>query len=91
MVKIRLFRTGTVKRPLYRIVAIDERARRQSRSLEALGTYDPRGGGKVELNDAAVKKWLDQGARASDTVASILRRRKVSLQQGEGASPATPA
>jgi small subunit ribosomal protein S16 len=87
MVKIRLFRTGTVKRPMYRIVAIDERARRQARALEALGTYEPRQGGKVTLNDAAVKKWLDQGAQASDTVASILRRRAVELKN----APANPA
>ena len=71
MVKIRLFRTGTVKKPMFRIVAIDERARRQSRVLEALGTYDPRHGGKVTLDDASAKKWLDRGAQASDTVATI--------------------
>jgi len=85
MVKIRLFRTGTVKRPLYRIVAIDERARRQSRVLEQLGTYDPRAGGKVTLNDAATQKWIDQGAQTSDTVGSILRRRRIE------SAAATPA
>jgi small subunit ribosomal protein S16 len=88
MVKIRLFRTGAVKKPMFRIVAIDGRARRQSRVLEALGTYDPRGGGKVTLNDAAAQKWLDQGAQTSDTVATLLKRRKVELQN---AAPATPA
>ena len=43
MVKIRLFRTGTRKRPMYRIVAMDHRKQRQGRTLEQLGTYDPRG------------------------------------------------
>ena len=86
MVKIRLYRTGAVKKPTFRIVAIDERARRQSRVLEALGTYDPRHGGKVTLNDAAAQKWLDQGAQASDTVATLLKRRKAELKN---AAPAT--
>ena len=85
MVKIRLFRTGTVKRPMFRIVAIDERARRQSRVLEQLGTYEPRAGNKVTLNDAAAKKWLNLGAQTSDTVATILKRRKAEL----AATPAT--
>ena len=88
MVKIRLFRTGTVKKPMFRIVAIDQRARRQSRVLEALGTYDPRGGGKVTLDDASIKKWLDQGAQASETVATILKRRKLELANSTPAAQA---
>jgi small subunit ribosomal protein S16 len=86
MVKIRLFRTGAVKKPMFRIVAVDERARRQSRVLEALGTYEPRSGGKVTLDDASTQKWLDNGAQASDTVATILKRRKAELKN---AAPAT--
>ncbi len=86
MVKIRLYRTGAVKKPTFRIVAIDERARRQSRVLEALGTYDPRHGGKVTLNDAATQKWLEQGAQTSETVATILKRRKAELKSAAPAS-----
>ncbi len=76
MVKIRLFRTGTTKRPMYRIVAIDQRKRRQGRTLEQLGTYDPVRGGAVTLRDDALQKWLAKGARPSDTVAALLRRHK---------------
>jgi small subunit ribosomal protein S16 len=76
MVKIRLFRTGTTKRPMYRIVAMDHRRRRQGRTLEQLGTYDPRGGGTVTLREEALDKWLANGAQTSDTVASLLRRRR---------------
>ena len=35
MVKIRLSRVGAKKRPYYRVVAIDERARRVSREVPA--------------------------------------------------------
>jgi small subunit ribosomal protein S16 len=76
MVKIRLFRTGTKKRPMYRIVAMDHRKRRQGRTLELLGTYDPVRGGTVTLRDDALAKWLEQGAQPSDTVAALLRRHK---------------
>ena len=76
MVKIRLFRTGTTKRPMYRIGAMDHRNKRQGRTLEQLGTYDPRHGGTVTLRDEALEKWLSRGAQPSDTVASLLRRRR---------------
>ncbi len=74
MVKIRLFRTGTRKRPTYRIVAMDHRKKRQGRTLEQLGTYDPVAGGTVTLRRDALEKWLARGAKPSDTVASLLRR-----------------
>ncbi len=86
MVKIRLLRTGTTKRPSYRIVAVDSRRRRESRVLENLGTYEPRQGGRLTLNDAAVAKWMSEGAQASDTVASILRRRERELSAVEAAA-----
>ena len=87
MVKIRLFRTGTKKRPSYRIVAMDHRKQRQGRTLEQLGTYDPVGGGAVTLREDAIQKWLDRGAQPSDTVASLLRRHR---RAGEAAAAETP-
>ena len=86
MVKIRLFRTGTTKRPMYRIVAMDHRKKRQGRTLEQLGTYDPRGGGGIVVREEALKKWLDHGAKPSDTVASLLRRHR-RQQTSADASP----
>ena len=76
MVKIRLFRVGTRKRPKYRIVAMDHRQKRQGRSLEQLGTYDPVGGGSITVREDALQKWLDQGAQPSSTVSTLLRRHR---------------
>lgn len=76
MVKIRLFRTGTKKRPSYRIVAIDERRKRQGRVLENLGTYEPRGDGATFMREEAIERWIRQGARPSDTVRSLIRRNR---------------
>ncbi len=74
MVKIRLFRTGATKRPMYRIVAIDSRRQRQGRVLEILGTYQPRADGAVTLDEAALERWLGKGAQLSDTVRSLVKR-----------------
>lgn len=88
MVKIRLFRTGTRKRPMYRIVAMDHRKKRQGRTLEQLGTYDPRGGGAVTLREHSLERWLSRGAQTSDTVASLLRRHRRQAAQVEAAPEA---
>ena len=42
MVKLRLQRRGAKKKAFYRIVAMDERDRRDGRFLEQLGHYDPK-------------------------------------------------
>ena len=71
--KIRLARRGTKKRPHYAIVLADERAPRDGRFLEKLGTYDPlRGkdeGTRVQFDVEAVKAWLAKGAQPTDRVA----------------------
>lgn len=91
MVKIRLARTGSTKRPFYRIVAIDQRKQRQGRVLEILGTYDPRGGGGAVIKNAAVEQWIQKGAQPSDTVRSILRRQKLAAAAESGEAVETSA
>ena len=89
MVKIRLHRTGTTKRPLYRIVAIDSRRKRQGRVLQRLGTYDPVGGGGVTLDLISVDQWLGKGAQLSDTVNTLVKRyRKQAASEGPVAANA---
>lgn len=88
MVKIRLFRTGTKKRPMYRIVAMDRRNKRQGRTIEQIGTYDPCGGGAITVREDALDRWLSRGAQPSDTVASLLRRYRRAEQATEGAGEA---
>ena len=51
MVKIRLSRVGAKGRPFYHIVVTDERKKRDGRSIERLGFYNPIASGKdVELS-----------------------------------------
>ncbi|HEY9766031.1 MAG TPA: 30S ribosomal protein S16, partial [Chroococcales cyanobacterium] len=41
IVKIRLKRVGTTKRPRYRVVVVDSAAKRDGRVIEEIGSYDP--------------------------------------------------
>ena len=41
MVKIRLMRKGRKKKPLYRIVVIEDSNQRDGKTIEDIGTYNP--------------------------------------------------
>ena len=72
-VKIRLARHGAKKSPFYRIVVADSESPRDGRYLENVGTYDPLiNPAKVILKSDRVKYWIEQGAKPSDTVRSLL-------------------
>ncbi len=72
-VKIRLARRGAKKQPYYRIVAADSRSPRDGKFLEIIGRYNPMTDPSTITIDAdKAKKWLDQGAQPSDTVAKLL-------------------
>ena len=76
MVKIRLTRGGAKKRPFYHIVATDHRNKRDGRSLERLGFYNPVAQGnekRVELNAERVKHWVSEGAQLTDKVRMLLK------------------
>jgi len=77
MLSIRLRRTGSTKRPYYRVVVADSRAWRDGRFVEVLGHYDPRRSPAVVKIDAErAEYWIGKGARPSDTVRSMLKKDK---------------
>ena len=77
MLSIRLRRTGSTKRPYYRVVVADSRAWRDGRFVEVLGHYDPRRNPAVVKIDAErAQYWIGKGARPSDTVRSMLKKNK---------------
>jgi small subunit ribosomal protein S16 len=89
MVKIRMMRMGSKKRPFYRVMAIDERAQRDGRPLEFLGNYDPRNKPSgVNLNLEGIDAWVAKGAQLSDTVRNLVKdvRRKSGASTTEGAT-----
>lgn len=74
-VKIRLKRMGAKKAPFYRIVVADSRSPRDGKAIAELGYYDPTKEPAVLKVDAEEsKKWLSNGAQASETVKSLLKR-----------------
>ena len=73
MVKIRLMRAGSKKRPFYRIVAADSRSPRDGKFLEILGYYDPRQKPYVlEVKTDRVQEWIDKGAQTSERVGKLI-------------------
>lgn len=74
-VKIRLARHGAKKRPFYRIVVTDSESPRDGKYLENVGTYNPLVDPvEVSLKKERIKYWMDQGAKPSDTVKSLLKK-----------------
>jgi small subunit ribosomal protein S16 len=76
MVKIRLTRGGAKKRPFYHIVVTDQRNKRDGRSIERLGFYNPVATGnekRVELNVDRVNHWVSHGAQLTDKVRVLVK------------------
>ena len=72
MVKLRLQRFGSKKRPYYRIVATASTSPRDGRFIEIVGTYHPIDKQNVlKVDEEKVMKWLGQGAQPTDTVKSL--------------------
>jgi len=81
MVKIRLQRFGTTKRPFYRIVAADARKKRDGRYLEIVGVYDPtKEPALIEIDAEKVLKWLQTGAQPTDTVKNLFTKTGINKQ-----------
>lgn len=74
--KIRLARSGSKKRPFYRIVVADIRAPRDGRFIEILGTYNPllakSDEQRVTLKPERIQYWLGVGAKPTDRVLRFL-------------------
>ncbi len=72
-VKIRLKRMGAKKNPFYRIVVADSRTALTSRPIETIGTYNPlTQPSEVKIDEELALKWLNNGAKPSDTVHKLL-------------------
>jgi small subunit ribosomal protein S16 len=70
---IRLARVGARKQPYYRIVVIEKDRARNGRSIEVVGTYNPRTNpASVTLKHERVAYWSGVGAQMSPTVAKLV-------------------
>jgi len=74
---------GKKKQPLYKIVAVDSRTKRDGRYIDALGSYNPRTNPMtITLREERVFHWLERGAQPTDTVKNLLSRKGVWLKWG---------
>ncbi|QCI21111.1 30S ribosomal protein S16 [Buchnera aphidicola (Hyperomyzus lactucae)] len=76
MVKIRLARYGTKKRPFYKIVVADSRFPRDGRFIERLGYFNPIARGKsdpLKLNLERIKYWINKGAQMSERSKKLIK------------------
>jgi small subunit ribosomal protein S16 len=70
---IRLARIGKPKQPYYRVVVIEKERARNGRSVEVVGTYNPRTTpASVNLKRERIDYWVAKGAQCSDRVRKLI-------------------
>ena len=75
MLMIRLSRVGARKKPYYRVVVIEKDRARDGRSIEVVGTYNPRTNpATIDLKRDRVEYWKGKGAQLSDRVQKLVAR-----------------
>jgi len=73
-VKIRLSRTGTKNRPSYRVVVTPSRSKRDGKSIEIIGYYNPLvNPPQVKIEKDRLDYWLSCGAQMTEAVKKILK------------------
>jgi small subunit ribosomal protein S16 len=86
-IRIRLTRRGAKKKPFYRIVVASSEAPRDGRFIEILGTYNPLvDPAIVKIKAERLQYWVQQGAKPTDTVRSLIRKQNIALPRDTEAS-----
>ncbi len=85
---IRLARVGARKQPYYRIVVIEKDRARNGRSIEVVGTYNPRTNpASIELKRERIAYWRGVGAQMSPTVAKIVAKAPAAAEPEPAPAP----
>ena len=72
---IRLARFGARKQPYYRVVVIEKDRARNGRSIEVVGTYNPRTNpASIDLKRDRIDYWTSKGAQFSDRVSKLVAK-----------------
>ena len=86
MVMIRLARVGAPKQPYYRVVVIEKDRARNGRSIEVVGTYNPRTSpASVDLKHERIAYWRSVGAQLSPIVAKLVEKNPAKAAAAEPA------
>ena len=77
---IRLARVGARKQPHYRVVVIEKDRARNGRSVEVVGTYNPRTSpASVDLKRERIDYWVSKGAQLSDRVGKLVTQQPAAV------------
>jgi small subunit ribosomal protein S16 len=77
-VTIKLKREGGKKYPFYKVVVLDSRKANNAKFIEQLGYYQPLSDPYVfEIDQEASLKWIEKGARLSDTVKDLFKKKGI--------------
>ena len=91
MLKLRLSRGGTKKRPVYKVVVADSRFARDGRFIEKVGFFNPllpkEKKERIGLESERIKYWLGQGAQPTTRVARILGENELMPMPANGNNP----
>ncbi len=73
MVKMRLFRMGDKKNPIYRVVVVDGRKAATGEYIDCVGHYRPTCDPiELDINADKAKDWLAKGVQPTETVKNLL-------------------
>ena len=87
VVMIRLARVGACKQPYYRIVVIEKDRARNGRSIEVVGTYNPRTEpATLDLKHERIAYWRGVGAQVSSRVEKLLTKNPAPVPVAEPAA-----
>ena len=86
MLMIRLARVGATKQPHYRVVVIEKDRARNGRSIEVVGTYNPRTNpASIIMKRDRVEYWVSKGAQMSERVNKLFTKAPAPATAGSAA------
>jgi len=76
MLKLRLKRVGRKRAPSYRLVVMENSARRDGRPVEEVGYYNPISK-QCHFDIPKIEKWLNYGVKPTETVFNLLKKAQI--------------
>ena len=73
MLKMRLFRMGDKKTPIYRVVVVDSRKAATGEYIDCVGHYNPHTTPvELTIDNEKAKDWIAKGVQPTETVKNLL-------------------
>ena len=76
MLKLRFKRIGRKRAPLYRLVIMESKSRRDGRPIDEVGYYDPIVK-TYNFDTVKIQKWLNYGVKPTKTVLNLLKKAEI--------------